>query len=389
MPMNHETRSVISEPAYKAARSVSRAIESHFAEQLAAAIKRGEKDLAPEPQRQVIEAIIDTAFWTSLRKEESRSPKISLAFLPPEKSGQPLIFKERLLLTPDILTKLAPAVERSGIHLGVWQDDDEIYIWGTTHTIPGFCFVLEVVEPGLLVIKHRRVDGFGKFVNVAVLRGDEVKIVDERSVSLPDCPAFLTSLLGFTTPASWNDSVNLHVQLAVSMRAHGHGGLLLVVPSDNDQWRESIIHPISYAVSPSFSGLADVMKQEVSKGNLVLWQEELTREIESVAGLTAVDGATIINDRHELLAFGAKITRPIGGETVKEIMVTEPIVDSPAQIMAPGQDGGTRHFAAAQFVYDQRDAFALVASQDGRFTIFSWSPCDDIVHAHRVDTLLL
>ena len=60
-----------------------------------------------------------------------------------------------------------------------------------------------------------------------------------------------------------------------------------------------------------------------------------------------------------------------------------------AQIMAPGQDGGTRHFAAAQFVYDQRDAFALVASQDGRFTIFSWSPCDQIVLAHRVDCLLI
>ncbi|HTK20776.1 MAG TPA: hypothetical protein VL442_14720, partial [Mucilaginibacter sp.] len=187
----------------------------------------------------------------------------------------------------------------------------------------------------------------------------------------------------------WNNPVNVHVQLAVSMRAHGHGGLLLIVPSDSDKWRESIIDPISYAVSPSFNGLSRLMTQNINDRNLTLWKEELSREIDCVAGLTAVDGATIINDRHELLAFGAKITRPHGGETVKEIMVTEPIIDSEAQLMAPGQDGGTRHFAAAQFVYDQRDAFALVASQDGRFTIFSWSPCDSIVHAHRVDTLLL
>jgi hypothetical protein len=380
---------MIVEPAYKAARAVSGAVETHFAQQLAAAVMRGETGLAPEPQKHIIEAIIDTAFWTSLRKEEGRSPKISLAFLPPDKTNQPLIFEQRLPLSPDILTKLAPAVERSGIHLGVWQDDEEIYIWGTTHDIPGFCFVLEVIEPGLLVIKHRRVDGFGKFVNVAVLKGDEVKIIDEQSVTLPDCPALITSLLGFSSPASWNNTVNLHVQLAVSMRAHKHGGLLLVVPSNSEKWRESIIHPISYAVSPSFCGLADLMKQKINKENLVLWKEELAREIESVAGLTAVDGATIINDKSELLAFGAKITRPIGGDTVKEIMVTEPIIDSAAQIIAPGQDGGTRHFAAAQFVYNQRDAFALVASQDGRFTIFSWSPCDDIVHAHRVDTLLL
>lgn len=387
--MNTTTRSMLHEPTYKAARLVSGAVEKHFAGQLAAAIKRGEANLAHEPSKHIIEAIIDTAFWTSLRKEEGRSPKISLAFLPPDKSEQPLIFAERLPLSPDILIKLAPAVERSGIHLGVWHDEDELYIWGTTHTIPGFCFVLEVVEAGLLVIKHRRVDGFGKFVNVAVLKGDEVKVVDEESINLPDCPAVLTSLLGFTAQTSWTNPVNLHTQLAVSMRAHGHGGMLLIVPSDSDKWKESIIHPISYAVSPSFNGLAKLMRKDVDKKNLELWQEELADEIAAVAGLTAVDGATIINDRHELLAFGAKVTRPAGNETVKQIMVTEPIVDSEAQIIAPGQDGGTRHFAAAQFVHDQRDAFALVASQDGRFTIFSWSPCDDIVHAHRVDTLLL
>jgi hypothetical protein len=387
--MNNDTRSILHEPTYKAARLVSGAIEKHFAGQLAAAAERGDANLAPEPSKHTIESIIDTAFWTSLRKEEGRSPKISMAFLPPHQSEQPLLFEQRLPLTSDVLNKLAPAVERSGIHLGVWQEDEELYIWGTTHTIPGFCFVLEVVEPGLLVIKHRRVDGFGKYVNVAVLKGDEVKVIDEHSINDPDCPALLNSLLGFTTQNSWTSPVNLHVQLAVSMRAHGRGGMLLIVPSDSEKWRESIIDPISYAVTPAFSGLAGLMKKSVDKKNLAMWQEELTREIDCVAGLTAVDGATIINDRHELLAFGAKITRPYGSQTVKEITVTEPIVDSDAQIVPPGQDGGTRHFAAAQFVYDQRDAFALVASQDGRFTIFSWSPCDDIVHAHRVDTLLL
>ena len=57
--------------------------------------------------------------------------------------------------------------------------------------------------------------------------------------------------------------------------------------------------------------------------------------------------------------------------------------------MHPSQLGGTRHLSAAQFVHDQRDAVALVASQDGRFTVFAWSPCEDMVHAHRVEALLL
>src|SRR5579862_665072 len=98
--MNNGVRSMISEPTYQAAHLVSGAIESHFAEQLAAAILRGDNHLAPEPPKHIIEAMIDTAFWTSLRKEEGRSPKISLAFLPPERSDSPLIFEQRLALAP-------------------------------------------------------------------------------------------------------------------------------------------------------------------------------------------------------------------------------------------------------------------------------------------------
>jgi len=383
------TLQLVSNPTYKAASTSSGDIERHFADELADAMKRGEKNLAPKPHRYIIETMIDTAFWASLRKEEGRSPKISLAFLPPESVTHPLIFEYPLALTANILTKLAPAVEHAGIHLGVWYHENELYIWGTTHDIPAFCFVLEVVEPGLLVVKHGRVDGFGKFVNVAVLKGDEVKIVDDASISTPDCPLMVNSLLGFTDTGSWNDTVNLHVQLAVSMRAHGRGGTLLVVPSEHEGWRESIIHPITYPVYPAFGSLSRLMNRDVDEINDVVWQEELSREIESVAGLTAVDGATIINDKNEILAFGAKITRSPGRETVRQIMVTEPIKNTRPTIIPPSSDGGTRHFSAAQFVYDQRDAFALVASQDGRFTIFSWSPCDQIVLAYRVDSLLI
>ena len=30
-----------------------------------------------------------------------------------------------------------------------------------------------------------------------------------------------------------------------------------------------------------------------------------------------------------------------------------------------------------------------LVSQDGHFTVFAWSPCEAMVHAHRVDVLLL
>ena len=380
------------EPTYQAARAVAATVADHFRRHIGAARAQGEEQLAPEPDEPTIAAIIDAAFWASLRREEGLSPKLSLAFVPPEEVEQPIVFEHRLALTTNFLIKLAPAVERPEIHLGVWSEDGELYVWGATRAVPSFCFVLEVVEPGLLVIKHRRIDGFGKFANVAVLKGEQVKVIDENGTSLPDCPELLTSLLAFTSPAGWeqgHESVNLLVQLAASMRAHGHGGLLLVIPAGTEKWRESIVHPILYSVVPPFTGLTDLMAQDEEQQSERLWQAAMRRAVDTVAGLTAVDGATVISDQYELLAFGAKIRRASGSPQVEEIIITEPIVGDRAEMVHPGQTGGTRHFSAAQFVFDCRDAIAMVASVDGRFTIFAWSPCENMVHAHRVDSLLL
>src|SRR5215475_9965205 len=139
---------ILGEPTYRAAQTVAPAIEAHFRRHVSDARRRGETNLAPAPDSTTIEAIIDATFWASFRPEEQRFPKISLAFLSPEQARHPLMFENRLPLTPAILTKLAPAVERPGIHLGVWHDQDQLYVWGATSVIPSLGFVLEDVEPG-------------------------------------------------------------------------------------------------------------------------------------------------------------------------------------------------------------------------------------------------
>ena len=262
-------------------------------------------------------------------------------------------------------------------------------VWGTAHAIPPMCLVIEVAAPGLIVVKHHRGEETAKYVNVAVLEGDQIKIVDEHASSLPDCPSLLASLLGFDSAASWVNSVNLLVQLAVSMRAHGRGGSLLVVPASGQVWLDSIVQPIHYAVTPAFSQLAELNREGPESRRHRLWQEAVGRVVESIAGLTAVDGATVMTTGYEVLAFGAKIARRKGSPQVEQVMMTEPIEGGTAAIVHPTQLGGTRHLSAAQFVHDQRDAVALVASQDGRFTVFAWSECEDLVHAHRVEALLM
>jgi hypothetical protein len=375
--------------AYPAARAVAETVREHFARLAESARRKGRQGLTSEPDAAAVEEIITAAFWASLRREEGYSPKISLAYLPPEQAGRPLTFGRKLSLTPAALARLAPAVERHGIHLGVWRDAGGLCVWGSTRLIPKYCLVLEVIEPGLLVVKYRRGQDPAKFVNVAVLKGDQIKVLDEKGTSLPDCPPLVESLLAFGSPAPGDDSVNVLVQLAVSMRAHGRGGALLVVPHGSQSWRDSIVRPVLYSVEPPHSELSELMLRGGGEAGGREWQEELERAVETVAGLTAVDGATVIGDRFELLAFGAKIRRRDGAAQVERVVLTEPVVGDAASVINPVELGGTRHFSAAQFVHDQRDSVALVASQDGRFTVFAWSPCEEMVHAHRVETLLL
>jgi hypothetical protein len=379
----------LSHETYPPARIVAPKAYDHFAKHVNAARLRGHQPIAAVPSADVIERMINATFWASLRREEGYVPKISMAFLPPEHNEHPMLIERPLPLAPATLTKIAAIVEHAGIHLGVWQYGGELCIWGTTHNIPTFCFVLEVVEPGLIVLKHHRGEQSGKYVNVAVLEGDQIKVVDETASSLPDCPELVTSLLGFDSPASWVDSVNVLVQLAVAMRSHGRGGSLLIVPADNHEWRESIVQPMPFAVSPPFRELTQLMSHMGDGRQAEAWREALRETVQAIAGLTAIDGAAVINDRYELLAFGAKIQRRRGASPVESVMVTEPIEGGTPSLTSAVQMGGTRHLSAAQFVHDQRRAIALVASQDRRFTVFAWSPCADSVHAHRVDVLLL
>jgi hypothetical protein len=379
----------MSSPAYPAARAISRRVREHFARHFAMARTHGRKDLAPQPDAKAIEVITDAAFWASLRREEGVSPTISLAFLPPAATTEPLHFERPLPMTASALARLAPAVERPGIHLGVWRDrGGEFRVWGTARRIPALCFVIEVIASGLLVIKHRG-ESFGKFVNVAVLEGDQIKIIDETRARAIDSPGVVSTIFGTDLPGPLANSGSVLLQLAASMRAHRRGGAVMVIPSTNDTWEESIVHPVLYGVAPLYTELTRLVGDGPRDVDEYEWQQDLRRAVDALAGLTAVDGATLMTERYELMAFGAKISRRRGAGQVERVLITEPIEGSTMTTVNPYQLGGTRHLSAAQFVHDQRDATALVASQDGRFTIFKWSQPEDMVHAHRVEALLL
>src|SRR5690606_9256195 len=139
-----------------------------------------------------------------------------------------------------------------------------------------------------------------------------VRILDHEGRDREDYTPAMNALLGFEPGALWNEPLNALVELAVSMRAHGRGGSLLVIPAGSDAWHESIVKPISYAVAPPLVELAELMATDPAAQDETRWRGDFQRAVAAVAGLTAVDGATVISDTFDVHAFGAKIGRREG-----------------------------------------------------------------------------
>ena len=191
---------------YRPGRAIAKKVHEYLANHREQIRETSREKAASVASAEAIEAVIGAAFRASLRREEGYIPRLSLAILAPEEAVQSLVFEEALPLTPDSLARLSPAVARSGIHVAVWNLRDELYAWGTVRSIPISCCVIEVAAPGLLVIKYRPSAQSRKFVNVAVLDGDHVKIVDDRASARADCPPVVRS-------AAWirlNTKARLH-----------------------------------------------------------------------------------------------------------------------------------------------------------------------------------
>ena len=188
--------------------------------------------------------------------------------------------------------------------------------------------VLEVATPGLLVVKHHRGE-VGKFVNVAVLEGEQIKIIDEQASSLPDCPELLVSLLGFDgagearTPRQRARPAR-GVDARARPRRHSAGRA-----AGSDAWRslDRAPDPVPGGAGLFGAGVARAQPAARSRGPVKpgspeamtrVWQDALEDTVSWIAGLTAVDGATIITERYDLLAFGAKIARRDGHPLVEQ-----------------------------------------------------------------------
>jgi hypothetical protein len=343
--------------------------------------------------------LINVAFWASFKKEEGRSVPIALQYAPPDKAESPFLFQHPLPYTDEHLGRISPVLQGAQVECGVWKDaTDQLVIWGLTpsgfNTEDGHPLRISSREPGKLKI------AFGR-LNI-IVTGTRILFIDNDFLS-----AHLPSSLAGKTDFGWEVE-----HILTAMNAHGSGGTFMMVP-DNDAWRLSIKEPIIYAASTPFDTvsvqremlafLADHpygSQQEYEKffrrrGPLALGdpvrEEELhtihdhflagqrhdvhdglVRSLALIGQLTAVDGAVIVNEEVNVLAFGAKIKPRHARKSPETLFVSEPATGSVPEEVSLAEFGGTRHQSAAQFVFDQRQCVAFVASQDGIMTMLTW-----------------
>lgn len=345
------------------------------------------------PSRNHLKVMVECAFWASLCPDEGRYPKFSMVFARKDECPSGLEFGTPRAFLAKQVAALAPSLSRDNSRIGITRSPrrTDLCIWGVTQDYPFGCVEVHVIRPGRVMI-------LANGERLALIdRENSYSLVTQRGDGMLQGSVLfkLAEMLGRSvgsplSPLRWKVLGTMLLQITEKMHAHGHGGAVVVVPEGDVSWGKSIsfAHPLR-----RFGGLRRHLErliqeaensrdapqdiQDYYTGQHSRMDRGLVRVVESVGALTAVDGATVLNDSLDVLGFGAKImVKPQRGWR-------KPVVRS-VRDMLRGEEwglnkhvrefadlGGTRHQSAAFLVAKHACVAAIVASQDGGLTIFT------------------
>lgn len=345
------------------------------------------------PSVEQIEEIILALFWASAQKEEGRLSRYRVTFAEPNPLNfLALVFKTLKLWDVEELRKLSPAVIPPDGQIGVWAygEEGKLRIWGLQTT--GMMRVsFEVIDPGRVVVSHL---GF----KIAEISGQKAGFIspawNRRSLEI------MSRLGADGTPTGEvlsQLSIYVTQEILRRIRQLGHGGAVIFVP-DSRKWVRSVDQPVFYACGQHLNEMQrirEALEDELRQVNEKTVSEEnkqlqivqrgmnllgshsykifIGNAARSIAYLSAVDGATVLNGNFEVLAFGVKLRAPRkAAKAVKSTTVTRilPLESEHGleEVALDQEFRGTRHMSAAQFVLNNPGAIAFVVSQDGGIT---------------------
>ena len=346
--------------------------------------------------RTQISLLVESAFWASLRFSEGRTTRVCIVVADPERFLDAVGFATPVTYDESQIVKLASAVPRSGCLL-VSGLNDELTIWGFGRSRSGSSWMdtvtIDLAEPGTLRV------GVGPFRAFAVLNGRSNLLLEGTQI---DLAAYLQRVLRkelpqddiIETQAVWRECLAV-MDLVRMIVVDGHGGMVLVVPAETGPWTNAL-NPFAYQFAVPDTTIRDAIRQELkdrqTQGealqrvstsllpddlkNLVVKSllphpADIGRAVRAIASLAAVDGAVVMTRDMKILGFGAKIATQ--SDTAPAVCIFGPQPGKQAVVLSPLEDlGGTRHQSAARFVAANRDAVALVISQDRHLSVMHW-----------------
>jgi hypothetical protein len=184
--------------------------------------------------------------------------------------------------------------------------------------------------------------------------------------------------------------VDVVLSVARAMRKGGHGGTLLIATKEschgsidcieykNDSESRMASEYLKYFIEARQNYESDKTNRAAEE-RFRHWENALMMRVPNfIAQLTTVDGATLLSSDLDVLDFGVRL------KTASNPLLTHGVRIDPLEhdnwlekVSVEERGWGTRHKSAAQFVSDNHDSLAIVASQDGNVTAYVWIEPND------------
>jgi hypothetical protein len=357
-----------------------------FADQLARHLAGFAEPAVPLPSDAELAELVDAAFFASLHEEEARRAEFSIAWQPSaEGCASVVAFTTPVHVTPKNLTKLAPATSHEATSIAVHRDAGRLVAWAllernATARQP---LTIRAFATGVLRVEYAGMP------RALYARGEILLVGGSYDVKSP--AHWLTRTFATWSaaadPATGVDLRALVVtRIAARALAHGHGGMILVMPAEEATPRGVRVH---YGVASGADVLvtryAEVVRERAFEDQLarfkgsrvrgidghVLVRDEdqiaFAEAIELVARLTAIDNALLLDTDLRVRGFGVQVLEADAPQTSFEHI--NPYSDD-AHIDDLSTFKGTRHPAGVIFCLRQeREAAAIIASQDDHLSL--------------------
>ncbi len=350
-----------------------------------------------------LRAMVQTAFFASLKREEGNPISFRLALITEQeiddfptgsdehKRQIKMKFPTPLPLAVETISKLAQAFDRDYTALAVEQsaEDAAIYhIWGAIYfdnskhdgfyfnsvTLLGHgfntgvpeCFMVKATSIGSLTISFGR-HNMGYFENGEFTQSTLSPFT--QGVIQPYISRVFEGNRWFEERHYWHHYNNCLKKILFEAAARGGGGTVIFVPPSRVEEITPCLDAgysflgglkISYLLNKSIEAAEADPSHSLQVGHV------LERRLTALSRLSGIDGALVITSEWEVIRFGAKLRAPqkwngnifIGPKGFDNAVEEEDVVFDRSKF-------GTRHNSAIDFVGAFPDVIAFVISEDG------------------------